>query len=297
MKNHKRRIDTRASRTAAYNCFSRACATREKDPRFRGPDTLAQVILPPIPRFVLDFAPLRKTLMHAMFPPGIYEYVCARTKLLDAVFLQALEAHFTQIVILGAGFDTRALRFAERNNGTLIFELDVPTTQEPKLEIFRKNRLGIPNELIFASIDFDREDIFEVLIRAGYQDGQRALFLWEGVCMYLSPQAVDSTLACVKKHARPGSKIIFDYIYASVLRRENRYYGEQGIFATVAKTGEIWTFGLEEGEVESFLARRGFEMLAHYTPVELEQLYLTEEDGTLHGRVNGTHCIVLAAVR
>jgi hypothetical protein len=81
------------------------------------------------------------------------------------------------------------------------------------------------------------------------------------------------------------------------LRQKNRYYGEQGIFKTVAKTGEGWTFGLEEGEVKSFLARRGFEMLAHYTPFELEKLYLTAEDGTLHGRVNGTHCIVLAAVK
>jgi O-methyltransferase involved in polyketide biosynthesis len=90
---------------------------------------------------------------------------------------------------------------------------------------------------------------------------------------------------------------VFDYIYASVLRQENRYYGEEGIFNTVTKAGEGWKFGLEEGEVEPFLAARGFEMLAHYTPVELEKLYLTAEDGTFHGRVNGTHCIVLAAVK
>jgi methyltransferase (TIGR00027 family) len=246
---------------------------------------------------MLDVALLRKFLMRQMFPLGIYEYVCARTKVIDAVFLEALEARFAQIVLLGAGFDTRALRFAEHNHGTKIFELDVSTTQVPKLEIFRKKRLNIPPELIFASIDFDREDIFDVLTRAGYQDGQNTLFLWEGVCMYLSPRAVDGTLAFIQKHAAPGSQIVFDYIYASVLRQENRYYGEQGIFNTVAKAGEGWTFGLEEGEVEPFLAARGFEMLAHYTPVELEKLYLTAEDGTLHGRVNGTHCIVLAAVK
>ena len=64
----------------------------------------------------------------------------------------------------------------------------------------------------------------------------------------------------------PGSRVAFDYIYASVLRRENRYYGEQGIFETVSKTGEGWTFGLEDGAIESFLAVRGFEIIAHYTP-------------------------------
>jgi len=293
----KRRIETKASRTAAYTCFSRACATREKDPRFRGPDTLAEVILPPIPRFMLEYAPMRKILMRQMFPTGIYEYVCARTKVMDTAFLEALEARFAQIVLLGAGFDTRALRFAKYNHGTKVFELDAPTTQEPKLEIFQKKRLDIPPELVFISIDFDREDIFNVLSRAGYQDGQKTLFIWEGVSMYLSAQAVDGTLAFIHEHAARGSRLVFDYIYASVLRRENRYYGEQGIFEVVAKTGEGWVFGLEEGEVEPFLAARGFEMLAHYTTAELERLYLTAEDGTLLRRVNGTHCIVLAAVK
>jgi methyltransferase (TIGR00027 family) len=216
---------------------------------------------------------------------------------MDAAFLEALEARFAQIVLLGAGFDTRALRFANHNHGTKVFELDAPATQEPKLEILRKKRLNIPPELVFTSIDFDREDIFDVLTKAGYQDGQETLFLWEGVSMYLSAQAVDGTLAFIQTHASPGSQVVFDYTYVSVLRQENRYYGEQGIFETVAKTGEGWTFGLEEGEVEPFLAARGFEMLAHYTPVELEKLYLTTEDGSLHGRVNGTHCIVLAAVK
>jgi len=256
-----RRIETKASRTAAYTCFSRACATREKDPRFRGPDTLAEVILPPMPRFMLEYAPLRKFLMRKMFPAGIYEYVCARTQVIDAIYLKALEAGFFQIVLLGAGFDTRALRFAESNQGTKVFELDAPTTQEPKLEIYCKKRLSIPAELVFASIDFDREDVFDVLTRAGYQDGQKTLFIWEGVCMYLSPQSVDNTLSCICEHAARGSQIVFDYIYASVLRQENRYYGEQGIFETVAKTGEGWIFGLEESEVETFLAAPGLKSL------------------------------------
>jgi len=291
-----RRIETKASRTAAYTCFSRACATREKNPCFRGPDNLAEIILPPVPRFMLEFAPMRKFLMQKMFPAGIFEYVCARTKLMDAAFMEALDARFAQIVLLGAGFDTRALRFAARNHGTKVIELDTPTTQEAKLEIFRKKRLDIPPELAFASIDFDREDIFDVLTRASYLDGQKTLFLWEGVSMYLSAQAVDGTLAFIQMHAAPGSQVAFDYIYASVLRQENRFYGEKGIFETISKTGEGWTFGIEDGAIQTFLAERGFKIVAHNTPSEMEKLYWTAEDGTLRGRVNGTHCIVVAEV-
>jgi len=292
-----RRIESRASQTAAYTCFSRACATREKDPRFRGPDYLAEVILPLIPRLTLSLAPLRKLLMRKMFPPGIYEYVLVRTKVMDQAFTDALKAHFTQIVLLGAGFDTRALRFANRNQGTMVFELDVTTTQSPKIDILHRKKVVLPKELIFVPIDFNREDLFEVLSKAGYREGQPSLFLWEGVTMYLSAQAVDGTLNFIRHRAAPGSQVAFDYIYASVLRRENRFYGEAEIYQTVSQAGEGWTFGLEDGEIETFLSQRGFEIVAHYTPPELEKLYLTTEDGTLHGRINGTHCIVIAAVK
>jgi len=198
---------------------------------------------------------------------------------------------------LGAGFDTRALRFADQNRGTKIFELDVPTTQEPKVEIFRKRGLNIPPELTFVPIDFDREDIFTVLTAAGFREGQLTLFLWEGVSMYLSAEAVNDTLEFIRAHSAPGSRVVFDYIYASVLRQENRFYGEREIFKTVSTAGEGWTFGLEDNEIGPFLTARGFEIIARHTSSELEKLYLTAEDGTLHGRVNGTHCIVVAEVR
>jgi len=292
-----KRIETKASQTAGYTCFSRACATREKDPRFRGPDYLAEVILPLGARLMLNVAPVRKFLMRKMFPPGIYEYVIARTKVMDSAFVEALEARFAQIVLLGAGFDTRALRFADRNRGTKVFELDVANTQQPKIEIMHRKKMGVPAELVFVPIDFDKEDLFEVLSNAGYQEGQKTLFLWEGVTMYLSAQAVDGTLQFIRCHAAAGSRVVFDYLYASVLRRENRFYGEREIYETVARAGEGWTFGLEPAEVEPFLAERGFEVVAHYAPPELEKKYLTADDGARLGRINGTHCIVIASVK
>ena len=215
---------------------------------------------------------------------------------MDEAFLAALQAGYPQIVLLGAGFDTRALRFASQNQGTKIYELDVPTTQSPKIEIFHQRGLAIPPELVFAPINFDREDIFTVLSEAGFKDRQLTLFLWEGVSMYLSAEAVNNTLKFIRAHSAPGSRVVFDYIHASVLRRENRYYGEQEIFKTVANAGEGWTFGLEDGKITPFLAARGFEISAHYTASDLEKRYLTAEDGTLYKRVNGTHCIVVAEV-
>ena len=293
----ERRIETKSSRTAAYTCFSRGCATREKDSRFRGPDTMAEILFPPLARLALNIAPVRRMMIRRMFPPGLHEYVFVRTKVMDAAFVEAQEEHIPQIVLLGAGFDTRALRFAGRNRGTKIFELDAPTTQQAKIGVLRRKKIPLPAELVYVPIDFDQEEVAEVLEKAGYQAGQRCLFLWEGVTMYLSAQAVDKTLEFIRRSSAPGSRLVFDYLHASVLRKENRYYGEQKAYDMVSKVGEGWTFGLEEGEVGPFLAKRGFGLVQHYTSVELEKLYLTKPDGSLHARVNGTHCIVIASVK
>jgi len=291
----KRTIEHKASNTAGYTCFSRACASREPDERFRGPDDVAEVLLPLGAKFILNVPFLRKLFMRKVAPPGIYEYVLARTKRLDETFIDALENHFRQIVLLGAGFDTRALRFISRNKGTKIFELDVPTTQQPKIDILGRKKVALPKELVFVPIDFNRQSLSDVLFAAGYEEAQKSLFLWEGVTMYLTPDAVDSTLDFIRNSASEGSIVAFDYIYASVLRRENKFYGEKEIFETVSRAGEGWTFGVEDGAIERFLSERGFKMISHHTPSDLEKTYLTA-GGTRFGRINGTHCVVIASV-
>lgn len=292
----KRTIEHKASNTASYTCVSRACASREQDERFRGPDDMAEVFLPLGAKFILNVPFLRKLFMRKIAPRGIYEYVLARTKLLDEVFIDALENRFSQIVLLGAGFDTRALRFKSRNKGTKIFELDIQTTQQPKIDILNRKKVALPQELFFVSIDFNKQSLADVLSAAGYEGRQKSLFIWEGVTMYLTPDAVDSTLDFIRNSATEGSVVAFDYIYASVLRRENKFYGEKEIFETVSRAGEGWTFGIEDGAIEHFLCERGFKMISHHTPSDLEKAYLTADDGTRFGRINGTHCIVIASI-
>jgi methyltransferase (TIGR00027 family) len=292
----ERTIERKGSSTAGYTCFSRACATREKDKRFRGPDYLAEIFLPPIPQILFSVPFLRKWLMRKMFPTGIHEYVLARTNLFDEVFVDALERGFSQIVLLGAGMDTRALRFQDRNRGAKIFELDIEATQRYKRELYERKKTALPNTLVFVPIDFNKQRLADVLTQAGYREGQQTLFLWEGVTMYLEAEAVDGTLAFIRSSAAEGSVVAFDYIRASVLRRENTLYGEKGGYDRVAQVGERWMFGIEDGEIEKFLAERGLKLLSHYTPSDLEAAYLTADDGMRLGRINETHCIVIAGI-
>jgi len=290
-----RRIDRNFSATAGYTCFSRACANCERDECFRGPDHLARIFLPAFAKAILRVPALRRFFFRRIAPPGIYEYVMARTRLLDELFVSALDDGCPQVVLLGAGMDTRALRFRDRNHGTKVFELDIRTTQRPKLEILTRKGIPLPERLVFVSIDFNRQSLSEALLAAGYEQGQRSLFLWEGVTMYLAAEAVDDTLAFIRDSGA-GSRVALDYIYGSVLRREDRYYGEKEIFRRVSRAREGWTFGIEEGEIETFLSHRGLRLVAHHAAADLQREYLTADDGSVFGRINGTHAIAVASV-
>ena len=120
------------------------------------------------------------------------------------LFSQALKQGFDQVAIFGAGLDSRALRFQEINQGTKIFELDAPITQQQKLKAYRAKKLNVPNNLIFVPIDFNKENLAEKMEQAGFLTGKKTLFIMEGVTMYLSPEAVDGTFRFISEVSGDG---------------------------------------------------------------------------------------------
>jgi methyltransferase (TIGR00027 family) len=259
------------------------------------PDNLSQVFLPFPARLLIGIPPLRRLFLNRLAPKGLPEYVLARTRIFDDAFVTALEEGFSQIVLLGAGFDTRPLRFDDRNHGTRIFELDMPKTQDAKLDVYWHKQVTAPENITFVPIDFDRQDIGDALRAAGYKDGEKTLFLWEGVTMYVTEEAVEGTLDFIGGSAASGSVLVFDYVRADVLGGKSALYGDRNAAKTVADAGEAWTFGLEEDEVSRLLSDHGLELRSHYTPEDMERMYFSS-DGRVLRRVNGTHCIAVAAV-
>jgi methyltransferase (TIGR00027 family) len=290
----KKRIKTRTSRTAEWMCLCRAISCLEKDYCYRSDDRVALSLLPNFLRLVIHIPFVGRLLLRVFAAKGIYEYVIARTKYIDAVFRQALSDQFSQILLFGAGFDTRALRFQEEARQTKIFEMDAPATQEAKLVQYQKRNLSIPPNVVFVPIDFDRESLPLKLNQAGFKRNQRSLFILEGVLEYLQPQSVDQMFRTIRELAGAGSEVLFNYVYASVIRHEDMYYGEEGAMETLAKAGESWQFGIEKGEIGQFLSRYGFELRDHRDSRELEEMYFRDPAGKVVGRVNGTHCLVRA---
>jgi methyltransferase (TIGR00027 family) len=293
-----RRIETKTSRTAEWTCLSRAASSLDSDSHYRSDDHIALLLVPTFLKVFLKLAAhfplIRRVYSQVLAPKGIYEYTIARTKYIDAVFNEILAEGFDQILIFGAGFDTRALRFQTEAGDTKIFELDVQITQEAKLGQYKKRGLTIPANVEFISIDFDNDSLSEKLDAVGFLKDGRTLFVLEGLLMYLQPESVDETFRVIEKFSGKGSEVLFDYVRASVLRQEGSCYGEKDIVKSVAKTGEQWYFGIEEGDLKQFLEKYGFKVKEHKGSQELERMYFTDSSGEIVSRVNGTHCLVRA---
>jgi len=126
-----------------------------------------------------------------------------------------------QFVILGAGFDTRPYRLPN-DTRVRVFEVDSPQTQMVKRETLQ--RVGIDSSAVtFVAADFEKDDWLACLSTAGFAPGQRTLFLWEGVTMYLTGEAVEDSLRKIASTAQ-GSVVAFDYFTTEALESRALYW-------------------------------------------------------------------------
>lgn len=132
-----------------------------------------------------------------------------RTAAIDQAVRDAIAGGATQLVILGAGYDGRAWRLPELK-GVRVFEVDHPATQSEK----RAHASQLPaaqGEIVFVPIDFEQDSLEEVLKRAGHDRSSRTCWIWEGVVMYLTHEAVHATLAAIAGRSATGSTLIVNY--------------------------------------------------------------------------------------
>jgi methyltransferase (TIGR00027 family) len=137
------------------------------------------------------------------------DMIALRTAAIDTAVRDAIAAGATQLVILGAGYDGRAWRMPELA-GVKVFEVDHPATQGDKRSHLAElpPATGIVN---FVSIDFERESLDTALDRAGHNRSSPTCWLWEGVVIYLTRDAMRSTVAAIAGRSAPGSTLIVNY--------------------------------------------------------------------------------------
>ncbi len=273
-------VEQKPSETAMNVAYCRALAAHDERESIKGPDHLAELFLSGEKRKTLLEAASRQIVISRFISSPLYGYFISRTAFCDALFRHALlDEDTAQIVLLGAGYDTRAYRLAAADEKTAVFEVDVPTTQEHKLAILKKAAIPCPSYLKHVAMNFKTDALQEVLLRSGFKPQLKTLFVWEGVSYYLEPHAVDQTLQVVSRFSGSGSVLAVDFMTQKM----------ESINA-----GEPFLFWIEAARVASFLEERGFRLVDLVDAAEMEKRYLTLADGTPAEKSLTQFCLVHA---
>ncbi len=284
------------SRTCLYVAAGRALGAREPDESIRNPDYLAERLLGPDERAMVADQPVVQALEQDFADVhqnpaalGSMAMMIIRTRFIEERLEHAIRDGASQLVILGAGFDTRAYRLTELLQAARVFEVDQPSTQEYKKRRIRETGIQVPPNLAYVPVDFRQDKLGDILAAAGYDSARKTFFIWEGVTMYLPEAAVEETLRWVAAQA-PGSTIVFDFVGAMILQLMTTVDVNQ--LPEVAKlaisrlqrliAGEPWIFGFPDASEREFLGKLGLE-LRELLPLggpESMKRYLTRGDGT-----------------
>jgi methyltransferase (TIGR00027 family) len=204
--------------------------------------------------------------------PGLYGLQICRARFIDDAVQAALSQGIEQVVILGAGLDTRPYRLASLER-VKVFEVDLPSVQEDKKKKLQKHFGRLPEHVTFIPIDFDTQSLEVVLTRTAFDSSKPAVFVCEGVTQYLSVEAVRWTLAFVGESA-PGSILVFTYVLKSIIERRSDVPGTDRIMDRVAKQKAPWLFGLEPSDVPSFLKLFHLDLIADIGNADYQARYL-----------------------
>lgn len=270
--------DDTPSLTAIYVAFARAIATRDHELAQACSDPCAEALLPRALRRVVQqaaHAPLYcDALRRLSF--GLIDHLALRTALIDGAVEHAATHQLAsaaphverrgseQLVLLGAGFDSRAHRMKSLGD-TVVFEVDHPATQSVK----RRKAKQLPvlaRELRYAACDFQRTHLEDALANVGFDPSARSTWVWEGVTMYLPPAAVTDSLSTISRLSVAESVLVTTYLTpqlvagGALLGRWSK--GLLGIISEPVR------FSREASEIADILRHADFDVLSDALPIE-----------------------------
>lgn len=241
-------------------------------------DRFACRFLPPVWRGIIELLRLpglgsAVLAMRERQFPGVMGNLFCRTRFIDDALRDALGKGLDQVVILGAGFDSRAYRIPGIEQ-TSVFEVDHPAPQAEKQARLKRMLGTLPSHVTFVPIDFDRQQLEDVMAAAAFRTGTRMFFIWEGVTQYITAEAVDATFRYVSRAAATGSEIVFTYIRRGIVDGSARSAADQKLVSVLQRVGMPWVFGLDPTELAQYLAERGLKLIKDLGASDYQARYL-----------------------
>lgn len=217
----------------------------------------------------------------------------ARTRLIDDHLREAMRAGVGQILLLGAGYDYRALRMPELR-GLRVVEMDHPATQAPKKRNVVRMTGALPGHVEYLETDLTREELADAWHRSGLDSGRSTFVIWEGVAHYLGEAAVDRTIRTLASLLAPGSRLSFTYVHRGLLDGTLRFQWAEKAMRRVASEDEPWIWGMDPAQMPAYLAERGFALVEDLGADEYRAKYWGPGARSLKGF--GFYRVALASV-
>lgn len=225
---------------------------------------------------------------------GVANSIAARVIYFDDFVKKSLNEGFEQLVIFGAGYDTRAYRIEGIEN-VKVFEVDHYDTQRVKVEKIKEIFDFIPDHVEYVPVDFETETISQKLFDAGYKSSKRTLFLMEGLIYYIPPNAVDDILEFIVENSGKGSTVLFDHVsrVASFDKTPDKEVAEN-LLKFMEEKKESMKFSLEDRTVEKFLLKRGFSNIKELKIEDYKKAYFCgkNEDKTVFSLMSFVSAVV-----
>lgn len=187
--------------------------------------------------------------------PDFRRRMAARTAFVDGEVTRAIGHGIAQVVIVGAGYDGRALRFA--HPGVSWFEVDHPATQADKR--LRLAQAGVPAPAItFVAVDLTTDDLAGALAAAGFDARSPALVVLEGVIGYLPPATTGDLLTTLAGMSVPGSRLVLTVTVARSGAHPAGRLRDVVRRTGLASLGEAPLGTFAPGRIEAVLAASGW---------------------------------------
>ena len=200
-------------------------------------------------------------------------HVVLRSRFAEDRLAAAVLRGIKQYIILGAGFDTFALRQPPWARALKILEVDQPGTQAMKHSHLAAADLAMPENAGFASIDLEGESLRHGLLRYHVLVDEPTFISWLGVTMYLKQDAIDAVLRSIATFPA-GSEMVLTFA-------PSRDDSPSSVARRAASLGEPWVSYFEPEELEARLRSAGFSKVEFLSPAEAEARYFRQRPADL----------------
>jgi methyltransferase (TIGR00027 family) len=195
-----------------------------------------------------------------------------RTRAIDDLVCDAVRSGARQLVLLGAGLDSRGCRLDEAGK-IAVFEVDHPATQRVKKERLHSFAGKLPTNIRYVAVDFERDALETKLIESGYNPAIQSVVVWEGVIDYLTESAVQSTLAVLGRLLAPSSLLIFTYTHKGALDGSKSFPGARRWRYWSKASSERFIFGFDPVSLAEELKPYSFLLLSDASTEEIARHY------------------------